>query len=187
MPPDEAAIPTLPHDLPPPEFYLPVQPWWQDLLIALPVLALILLAAVFADRKFKLRARFRPLPEPPAARAIAQLQTLEKEKDTLALSTLAAQCSLIFRSYLLETFQIGSPAQTEEEAELPEDFVSQLPPELSHSLITFRKDLPALKYVPLSPSPEKAQSLLDQTHSLIDALHQHQLREADSTPDSSAP
>ena len=165
MPPEEE-LPTLKHELPAPETYLPGTPTWYYWAAAAVAILLIILT-IWAYRYFKNKRK--PSTPPPlvdhfelAKKQLTQLTSQCSEKN---LAEVAAQCSLTLRGYLAYTHAEPALYETIEESQARQ---LDLPEEVTLHL----NDLNEAKYSASKIDEERAQELIKDTTATLTTLHQ---------------
>lgn len=168
-PPPQPELPSLPHAPAAPDAFLPGPPWWHYALWSLAAFTLIALL-VWLVRFFLQRQRQKAAPIiPPLQLAQSQLTALEGKADTTPLSQVAAQTSLILRTYLGQSYRLDLPARTEDE--LTEDHLAPLPLETRTDFLALSENLAEKKYLPSTPKPDAARALINQVRA---ALNQYE-------------
>lgn len=164
MPPEEE-LPTLKHELPAPETYLPGTPIWYYWAAAAVVLLLILLA-IWAYFHFKNKSK--PFTPPPlvnhfelAKKHLSQLAPQCSEKN---LAEVAAQCSLTLRGYLAYTHSEPALYETIEESQARQ---TDLPEEITLHLTKLNE----AKYSASKIDEERAQELIKATTETLTTAH----------------
>ncbi|MEM9080399.1 MAG: hypothetical protein AAGC74_06905 [Verrucomicrobiota bacterium] len=174
-PTDEPPAPTdeppaLPHESLDPTPHLPGLPsWLVNLLIALAVFTLILLAALigFLHNLSKQKQTPSSLRNPYHE----SRQTLLSLKDqTLPLAELATRISLTIRRFLADSRSDPSLFETREEFLANHERLRSLPTQARNRLEELLETLSACQYAPPSSEQTKTNQLLDQAIATLDGL-----------------
>lgn len=171
MPDEEEKLPTLPHEIAPPEDFLPGTPIWVWVTLAvttlLIVLGLIILIRFFMKRT---RAVMLDLSTNPYQEAAAQLATLSNGLSAKPLALVATDISMILRGCLSKVLRDPALYETDEELALRSKSLECVPVSVRELL----EKLSASKYAPSYGDEARAQTLIEEGQATIQEFEQSQ-------------
>jgi len=167
MPEEEPKLPSLPHDFPDPEEFIPGEPWWYYALIAAPVILVLGIIAFFIWKKLK---QITPPALPGRDHFKSTRKVLDNIDQTLPIGEVAAECSLALRDLLHQIYREPVLFETDEEIKLRKNSLEKVTEPLRADLIQHLEKLGEEKYAPSQVSESKAQSWIAESHRMVDKL-----------------
>lgn len=181
MPDEKEKLPTLPHEIAPPEDFLPGTPIWVWVALAITAVVIVL-GLAFIIRFFMKRTRTEILDHStnPYQDAANRLTTLSSGLSAKPLALVATEISMIMRGCLSKVLRDPALYETDEELALRSKSLEGVPISVRNLLV----ELSASKYAPSFGDDVQAQALIEQGQKAVQEFEQSQKalaeREAES-------